>query len=284
MPIYWSQDSTDRVMSVRSARKFHVDLLGDYGDPLFFHEGYATGATNVNALSAIYSNKVKSLGLTKGGLMRDSACARTKSREHCAYSTTEHLWELGQERYPDMYNNPISEVESWKFGVSESDLEKNRLLDPNTLEELQVSPVSTSLGRAVQDFTVDFGAYEVTYGVNWKYDESKATYKRHNYNGTPYNDNEGKQLEADTIIFQQVKSYPTGNFKGHWVHNVIGTGDGWIMMNGSVFPVTWKKDSFSQKTKYYNPDGSEFIFRSGKIWVQIVDDDIEYIDNSLSER
>ena len=40
MAVFWSTGS-EKVMSLRSARRYFVDILGDYNNPAYMHIGYA---------------------------------------------------------------------------------------------------------------------------------------------------------------------------------------------------------------------------------------------------
>lgn len=41
--------------------------------------------------------------------------------------------------------------------------------------------------------------------------------------------------------------------------------------NGKAVPITWKRASANDITRYYTQDGQEIILNPGKTWVEIVE-------------
>jgi hypothetical protein len=271
MAVYWSKGA-EKVQSLRSARKYFVDVLGDYNDPAYMHIGYAYCAPKeicdpkndallemnkygINRLSDSRDSQTNELSF-----LRDSACEKIKAREHCAYSNTTKLWTIAAQKG---WKNNLSNYISWKF-VNE--------------------PVSTN-GTPLTDFIVDFKStgnfYNGDYSANWKYDAATNKYLRFNLNKTPFNDGLGKQIEADTIIYQKIKSSPSGDTKHHQTQETIGSGDGYVMQGGKVYKINWSKPNFDTKTKFTDAiTGKDFEFQRGKIWVNLVPKHYDYTDNT----
>jgi hypothetical protein len=262
MGVFWSKDA-ERVMSVRSARKYFVELLGDFKGVVYMHIGQSEGEDNISAVNALARYKIKDLTNKAGSFIRDRECQKTKAIEHCAYSTTQLLWDLASRAG---WNADITAQESWKF--------KN----PNDPE--------VSKGESLTDFTVHFPKstktdYTANYSVIWRYDPVSNKYKRFELDGRPFVDGLGKQVETDIHIYQKIVSSPTGDFKGHQLQQVIGTGTGYVMQNGKVYNVTWKKPDFATKTRFFDTTtGKEFVFNRGKVWVSLVQKSADYVDNS----
>lgn len=258
MGVFWSEEAS-KVMSVRSARKYFVDLLGDYNKPAFMHIGYADGADNVSAIKAIRNNAVRDLENLRGSYERDLNCQKTKAVEHCAYSSTTKLWELAASAN---WTSDITQLTSWKFK------EKN---EPTKI-----------VGKEVTDFTTKFsGLYANDYSVTWKYNAEKGKYLRFNSNGTPYLDGNGTQVETEVVIYQKITSYLSGDSKGHMVQEVIGSGTGYVMQGGKSYSVTWKKPTYASRTQFFDATtGEEFVFNRGKQWFMLVTKANDYIDNT----
>lgn len=259
MAVYWSEGDDGQVRSIRSARRYYVDLLGDYNDPVYMHEGYASGARNVSAIDAIYEYGIKSLGFGSGALMRDEECQLYRNTEHCAYSTTELMWELAKQ---SEWAGNADNIQKWKFKDNGDQVKFN--------------------GSNLKDFSINFSGFEsYEYSVNWKYNNSTKKYERFNFDGTPYTtDGETEQVTKDVIVYQHIYSAYSGDDKGHLIQEVIGEGTGYIMQEGKVYNIKWSKPDFATRTKFYDAaTGEEFIFNRGKIWVNLISSDIEYTNN-----
>jgi Protein of unknown function (DUF3048) N-terminal domain/Protein of unknown function (DUF3048) C-terminal domain len=258
MGMYWSQGS-EKVMSLRSARKYYVDLLGDYNSPAYMHIGYSDGADNVSAIKAMRTYGIRDLENIGGTFERDRNCERTKNTEHCAFSSTTKLWELAAKTN---WTSDMSKFQTWKFK------------DPMA--------ATTSVGTDVTDFTTNFsGLYAADYSVIWKYNKDTNRYLRYNLNKTPYLDGYGKQVETDVVVYQKINSYLSGDSKGHMVQEVIGSGTAYIMQDGKSYKVNWKKPNFATRTVFTDAtSGEDFVFNRGRQWIMLVSKANEIVDNT----
>lgn len=270
MPVYWSKDA-ERLQSLRSARHYFVNLLGDYNNPAYMHIGFAYCVptekcdTRVDSLVLMNKYSIRRLSdsinsVTKElSFSRDKNCEKIKASEHCAYTSTSRLWTIAEQK---KWTNDLSKYKSWTF----VDAPRND-------------------GQKLTQFLVhfkNFGAnFDPNYSVIWKYDEEKNVYLRFNQNGAPYNDSNGIQISASTVIYQKVKSTPTGDDKGRQYQEVIGSGTGYVMQGGKVYPITWNKPDFTTKTVFTYPmTGKNFEFQRGKMWVMVVPNGYDYIDQT----
>jgi len=51
--------------------------------------------------------------------------------------------------------------------------------------------------------------------------------------------------------------------------DMVGQGEGYYVSGGNYIPVTWKKKSEKDMTRYYNAKGEEVKLNPGKIWIQV---------------
>lgn len=268
LAIFWSKDA-DRIQSIRSARHYFVNLLGDYNNPAFMHIGYAYCTSGENCDSRIdslvlmqrygirrLSDAVNSV--TKElSFSRDKNCEMIKSAEHCAYSSTQRLWAIVEQKG---WKNNLSQYRSWLFT---DDIVEG--------------------GNELKNFLVHFNGYsnvhDIEYSVIWKYNTEKKTYERYNFDDSPYIDSNNEQVSADVVIYQQITSIPTGDNKAHQYQEVIGNGTGYVMQGGRVYPIRWSKPDFNTKTIFTDATtGKEFVFNRGKIWVMLVPKGYDYIN------
>ncbi len=257
MGIFWSKDVA-KLQSLRSARKYFVELTGDYKTSVYMHIGQAEGDDDVSAVNALARYKIKDLANYGGAFDRDHTCEKTRATEHCAFSSTAKLWEIASK---NKWNDDVTKVESLKF--------------KDKTEE------SKSNGKALTDFKIDFlpSLGGTDYSVRWKYDAEAKVYKRFNVNNTPYVVDGNTQVQSDVIVYQKITSYPKGDHKSHQVQEVIGSGTGYVMQDGKVYPVKWSKPNYATRTKFTDAvTGEEFVFNRGKLWMTLVPKSNEYID------
>jgi hypothetical protein len=100
--------------------------------------------------------------------------------------------------------------------------------------------------------------YEKNYLVGWVYDATTERYSR-NQNSNPVLDESGSAVYADTVVVQEVEVEVVDN-EGRKVITTIGRG-----VRGY-----WKKDSRTERTRFYDIGNREIPLHPGKIWIEIV--------------
>jgi len=120
-------------------------------------------------------------------------------------------------------------------------------------------------GAAASGITINY-----YYGaVSYRYDSASGLYLRY-LDGAPYRDLEaGGQLSASNVLIQRV---PLRSFdaEGRLEIDLTGEGEMLFFSGGIVESGSWKKDSVTSRTKYYNGSGAEITFRPGQTWIQMV--------------
>jgi hypothetical protein len=102
----------------------------------------------------------------------------------------------------------------------------------------------------------------------WKYGTSTDQYERFQL-GKPHTDQDGSILYADTIVVQYVETQVLDNY-GRLAMDTIGSGDASVYVHGREINGTWKKDSRTERTRFFDESGIEIVFKSGKIWIEVV--------------
>ncbi len=114
--------------------------------------------------------------------------------------------------------------------------------------------------------------YSGTQNVLYEYDADKKVYLR-SMRGQVHKDSQtGEQFYAKNIVMIYVKDELLDDPEDKGRRNLynVGTGDGFFATNGKIEKITWKKDSRSSRTVYYDINGEEITFNDGITWVQIV--------------
>lgn len=244
MGVYWSKD-VEKIMPVRSSRKYFVELLGDYKDPVFMHIGAAEGGSNTNAVLASNIYKVRDLQ-TISSYKRDQQCELTVAQEHCAYTNMEILQ---QEAKAKAWSSTVNTIEKYEYLAKDTILEGG-----DSLEQIDIL-----FTGAVSD-----------YSSSWKYNSVTNEYEKYDSFGEPFVDANGKQVTTTTLILQGIESYPSGDNKGRIVQNVIGSGRAQILQDGKIYNATWEKDSYYSRTKFFDQNDAEFKFRKGRMWINLI--------------
>lgn len=288
MAIFWSDPPQGRIQSIRSARKYFVDVLREYGDPLYAHIGFSDGDSSISALQALSNNGIRTL-MSGGVYIWDNECQFHRSSEHCAYAMYDDLLNYGKSTFAESANDDITKIPTWQFTYPDELFANYTIKKPGGEEITKFVPQTE--GKAVTDFTVipsTFG--DTNYFVSWKFDNSTKRYMRHNYDGTPYlictsptsNPYEcpTDQVYADTIILQEVNQWATFDEKSHWIMENISSGSGYIMQEGKAYEVNWSKADALSKTIFTDKSGGTFPIRAGRIWIIYVPTGGGYTDNA----
>ncbi|MBI2103455.1 DUF3048 domain-containing protein [Candidatus Woesebacteria bacterium] len=272
-----------RIGPIRSARVYLVNWAGEYADnPLFVHSGGANTicktcpggvkprsvvAREVDAFSLLselgwraFNGNALDAGTNIGypEVWRDYERIPGAASEHTFMGSTDKLYDVGIERGFGYKNGSgvawDSKFSPWKF------------VDGNA-QAVRASEISF-------EFWDNKGDYDVT----WKFDASGNVYKRSN-GGKQHTDFDNKeQLQAKNVVIQFVKERGPVDGEYHMFYEVVGSGRALIFQNGNVIEGTWKKNSLSSRTKFFDSKGVEVTFVRGVTWIEVVPNgnEIEY--------
>lgn len=111
--------------------------------------------------------------------------------------------------------------------------------------------------------------------VQWKYDAASQQYTR--YRGAKEHRSEkGATILADTIIVQHIHATVLDS-AGRLRIDLVGTGAAEIYRDGLRVGGTWKKDALNSRTQWLDAQGNPIPLRPGRIWVQVVSEDVPVI-------
>lgn len=116
-----------------------------------------------------------------------------------------------------------------------------------------------------------------SYGALWSKSESRWLLT---HNNSPDLSASGMQLGSPTLVVQIVKITPSiygDKFGGITpMSETIGTGHGYILRDGKVFPATWNRSSSESGTTWLQEDGKEIAFAPGQIWIALTDQEPKF--------
>ncbi len=121
------------------------------------------------------------------------------------------------------------------------------------------------------------GRIEVGYLANkirYDYDRNTNTYRRRVTGSTRQIDAaDGKQVAPKNVVVMLVRFGPLndGNPKKHRLEaNFIGKGTAWVATNGKTIKGTWRKDSLTKPTRFFDSAGRVVTLTIGQTFVQVL--------------
>lgn len=239
MAIFENYDKVERLGSVRSCRLYYAHWATEY-DAIYCHFGQSS-----YALDFLNSDSVDNLNGMEwvGGTVYFRSADRYAP--HNAFTSPDKIKEgiklkEYRESYDDSYKGHLKFVE---YGT-EQKLKKGK-----SAENIQLS-----------------------YAINrpwFNYNKKTKLYERYQYGEKHIDDLTNKQVSCKNIIIQYCGFQVLGDGKTLNM-NHIGEGTGSYITNGKAIEITWKKDTATSQTKYYNESGEEITLNTGKTWICIV--------------
>lgn len=259
LAVYLCQEA-DPVGPVRSARTYFLDWISEY-DGLYAHVGGAGTPGPADAMGQIQRYGILDLdefSLGSPTYIRDTAKIRQGiATEHTAYSSTEKLWQVAQEK-------------GWGAVNEETGTRWDAVFDP--WQFTNAKPASPSSGTKPQTITIPFWNNGTgDYTVVWTFDPASGTYKRVNGGVRHIDTVTNQQLSAKTIVVQfMIEERADDGYPGnqHLIYGTIGSGDAWIFANGQQIQGKWRKNSRTDRTLFYDAQGNEYSFTPGQIWIE----------------
>lgn len=251
----------EKIGNIRSCRDYYVYLALEW-EALYVHYGLVYYADDI--LSRADVNHIDGCGRDGGAFPANAPNAfyriSDKKAPHNVYTSGELLQEACSDLGFDLeYRKDYYYPDHFKFADEKS---------PNTLSDVKGSFDATKI-----DMSKAFGVDKPTL----EYNESDGLYYRTMY-GSPHKDANGKQLAFANVVVQNTyaEARDPHNYWYYQVHD--DTRDGYYFTQGKGIHVTWKKTENYEPTKYYDDDGNEVVFNTGKTMIFIVQDgqDFEY--------
>ncbi len=237
----FARDDLSRIGPVRSARPYFVDWAKEYQGPLL----HAGGSRD--ALEEIGRQHVRSID----GLLNRTAKyfyrAGKVASTHNLYVRGDRL-SLLKSTYG--FTDAKATFPAWSF--------KNDVLLAKRPKEKRTLTIDFKSGRA--------------YIVAYTYDRAGNRYLRSN-GGTRQFDALFRPktfLAAKNVIVQLTKKERVLDAKKRIALEITGQGKGWLLQDGKLQQILWKKPKASSRTKYYFLNGKEVSFNRGATWVEVV--------------
>ncbi|MBD3156847.1 DUF3048 domain-containing protein [Candidatus Peregrinibacteria bacterium] len=233
---FYPYQDTERVGPVRSARPYFVRWAEQFDSALAHAGGSELG------LSTIYSSgHVFDLdGLALEGGLKYFTRDYVYFAPHNLFTNIDELRELMNDRG---WDKPLEDP-YFEFG----DLSDDSADNAETVHIYYPFP---------------------EYFVRYEYDEDTGVYERFQ-DGDPHIDHGSeKQITASNVVVLITNYYPTDEV-GRLYMKTEGSGDMYLFRDGKVIPGTWKRPETHSPYTFYDENGEELVFASGKTWVSVV--------------
>lgn len=240
MPIFSDYEDLEKIGSVRSARHYYINIANEY-DAIYVHYGQSAPAKKILKKGVIDNIN---------GLTYDAGFYRESSRvaPHNAYTTGEKIVNgIANFKYSDKLPEDHEKVLS--FNEEDTDLEN---------------------GETAATVHVNFSNYSKPYFI---YNAETKLYERYEYDAPQIDELEPEDENVLTFknVIVQMSAYECINPKNDLQElTQVGEGKGYYCTNGKAIPITWKKESKGNPTKYYLEDGTELLLNPGKTWISII--------------
>lgn len=252
MALFQDWSDFDRLGNVRSCRDYYVYWSFEW-DAFYIHYGgpfYIDEVINRPDTEDID-------GLSSSNFFRANDTGNSTDN---AYVDTEGiLADIKKLGYDLEYRDGYADEQHYQFAPNNS---------PNTLEQYSDAITANKIDMSP--------TYPVT-NCYFVYNSETGLYDRYQHlsgaaDGPHVDMANNKQLAFKNIIIQNTY-YEVRDQKGYLAFQCHdNTRDGWFFTNGKGIHVTWEKASDYGATRYYDDDGNEIQFNTGKTMVCIVED------------
>jgi hypothetical protein len=234
--VYQCQNAS-RIEPVRSGRLTDVNILVQFGRPLFAYAGAVRPVKR-----AVRDADLIDISFDVARVSRAYHRDPNRQAPHNLYSSTKELYTAARGMYEPRAPEPV-------FTYSDS------------------VPTSAVRARRVH---VPFSSSS---DVFWKWSKTKKAWLR--FHGTvPHVSSDGTQFSAKNVIVQIVETRLTDIVDANGARSPevisVGTGKAYVFRNGRVIKGTWERDSAADLTKFVDVNGDEIPLTTGNTWVELL--------------
>ena len=241
MAVFEDTSQLEKVGPIRSARHNYIDFAMD-NEAVFVHYGWSIFA----------EAKINELGLkTLNGL--------SSYEETVFYRVTDR----------EAPHNVYSSGEMLQAGVTELDIDTLVSDDYEGRLSFYDEDTVPETGTIANNVSIPFSSES-----KLTYNSVSGEYAKFEFGAEHVDVETGEQLFFKNILIQYV-DYATISSEGHQDMTLNGSGRALLITNGKAVEITWKRESDSDHTRYYNLDGTDAQFNVGKSYFAIVPTDFE---------
>lgn len=126
-------------------------------------------------------------------------------------------------------------------------------------------------GESATSVTVTFRGTKTT---DFVFDIEKGEYLASQYGGAMMDDGAKEQLSFRNVIVIHTRQYFRSDaYYSRSFYEIIGSGEGHLICDGQIVPITWHRDDLRSAFYYTYEDGTPVTLGVGKTYVGVVDSD-----------
>lgn len=231
--------------SIRSARDYYVNLA--YGhDAIYVHAGGSP-----QAYEAIKGWGVSAIDFVNGPCgvdsWRDANRRANAGYEHSLLTSSTNL---------------VEQMPSWFRQEHKEGYQVGWTFD----EQLPAG------GEAAAELTVPFSTYKTGYFTYQEADGQYAISQHINGNDHTYVDGNTDEpvLVSNVLVLYTDVSVIAGDSAGRMSVRTTGSGDGLLLRDGQIYPITWQRDSKSSCYRFLGENGEEISLKPGSSYINVV--------------
>lgn len=231
--------------SIRSARDYYVNLA--YGhDAIYVHAGGSP-----QAYEAIKGWGVSAIDFVNGPCgvdsWRDAQRRANAGYEHSLLTSSTNL---------------VEQMPSWFRQEHKEGYQVGWTFD----EQLPAG------GEAAAELTVPFSTYKTGYFTYQEADGQYAISQHINGNDHTYVDGNTDEpvLVSNVLVLYTDVSVIAGDSAGRMSVRTTGSGDGLLLRDGQLYPITWQRDSKSSCYRFLGENGEEISLKPGSSYINVV--------------
>lgn len=231
--------------SIRSARDYYVNLA--YGhDAIYVHAGGSP-----QAYEAIKGWGVSAIDFVNGPCgvesWRDAQRRANAGYEHSLLTSSTNL---------------VEQMPSWFRQEHKEGYQVGWTFD----EQLPAG------GEAAAELTVPFSTYKTGYFTYQEADGQYAISQHINGNEHTYVDGNTDEpvMVSNVLVLYTDISVIAGDSAGRMSVRTTGSGDGLLLRDGQLYPITWQRDSKSSCYRFFGETGEEIALKPGSSYINVV--------------
>lgn len=240
----FAHDNVPKIGPVRSARPYYVDWAKEYGATLL----HAGGSRD--ALNEFGRLKLRSIDALVSKTARYFSRAGKIASTHNLFTSGKQLQALRKDYKIDA---ALAAFQAWKF---------------------KDDPALAKRPNEKRQLVIDFKSGK-QYIVGYRYDRPTNSYLRDN-GGKPHLDaNYPKpaQIKVKNVVVQLIEKEKILDRQKHLGLQITGSGRGWLLQDGKLHQILWKKPKADSRTVFYFLNNKEVEFNRGNIWIEVVPKD-----------
>ena len=252
MAIIEGWQDLEKIGNIRSVRHYYIPV-GLEWDSIIVHFGgpfYADDwvmRPDVNNITGTHTGNTK-VAPGSEAFFRSS----DKKSPHNAYTSGEKLTSaIEKQKYEKNHRDQCWVADHFTF---------TNASHPNTLEDY------SDAKRAVN---IDLSnVFPVTL-TSLEYNEEEGVYYKTLHKNKQIDQLTGEQLTFSNVVVQMTESKRLDD-KDYQDFTIMDSGKpGYFCTKGKMIPITWTKPSDYSPTKYYDMDGKEIVFNTGKTYIAV---------------